>query len=61
MPPAPRDSRDLPERAAAAPGDAAAARRALPLLDLTSLNGDDTEERVARLCGRAAEHRVAAA
>jgi deoxyribose-phosphate aldolase len=61
MPPAPRDSRDLLERAAAAPGDAAAARRALPLLDLTSLNEDDTEERIARLCARAAEHRVAAA
>ena len=60
MPPAPRDSRDLLERAAAAPGDALAARRALPLLDLTSLNDDDTEAGIARLCERAAEHRVAA-
>ena len=30
-----------------------AAARALPLLDLTSLNDDDTEERIAALCARA--------
>jgi deoxyribose-phosphate aldolase len=32
---------------------AAVARRALPLIDLTSLNDDDTSERIAALCGRA--------
>jgi deoxyribose-phosphate aldolase len=32
---------------------ATAARRALPLIDLTSLNDDDTPERIAALCGRA--------
>jgi deoxyribose-phosphate aldolase len=32
---------------------AAVARRALPLIDLTSLNDDDTPERIAALCGRA--------
>ena len=34
---------DLLERAARARGDAAAAARILPLLDLTSLRDDDTE------------------
>lgn len=32
---------------------ATAARRALPLVDLTSLNDDDTEERIAALCAQA--------
>jgi deoxyribose-phosphate aldolase len=32
---------------------ATAARRALPLVDLTSLNEDDTEERIAALCAQA--------
>jgi deoxyribose-phosphate aldolase len=35
---------------------AAAARRALPLVDLTSLNDDDTEERIAALCAQARTH-----
>jgi len=41
---------------------ATAARRALPLVDLTSLNEDDTEERIAALCAQArtAEGPVAA-
>jgi deoxyribose-phosphate aldolase len=32
---------------------ATAARRALPLVDLTSLNDDDTDERIAALCAQA--------
>jgi deoxyribose-phosphate aldolase len=32
---------------------ATAARRSLPLVDLTSLNDDDTEERIAALCAQA--------
>jgi deoxyribose-phosphate aldolase len=35
---------------------ATAARRALPLVDLTSLNDDDTEERIAALCAQARTH-----
>jgi deoxyribose-phosphate aldolase len=35
------------------PDDAAVARRALPLVDLTSLNDDDTEETIAELCRKA--------
>lgn len=56
----PPDPRTLLERAAEAPGDAAAAARALPLLDLTSLNDDDTPERIVGLCERARAHGVAA-
>jgi deoxyribose-phosphate aldolase len=51
---------DLLGQAAAAPGDAAAAARILPLLDLTSLNDDDGETRIERLCARAIETGVAA-
>jgi deoxyribose-phosphate aldolase len=36
-----------------APASAEIAARALPLLDLTSLNDDDTDERIAALCDRA--------
>ncbi|HEX6111582.1 MAG TPA: deoxyribose-phosphate aldolase [Geminicoccaceae bacterium] len=51
---------DLIERAARATGDAAAAARILPLLDLTSLNDDDTEAEVETLCARAIDAGVAA-
>jgi deoxyribose-phosphate aldolase len=51
---------DLLGQAAAAPGDGAAAARILPLLDLTSLNDDDGESRIERLCARAIETGVAA-
>lgn len=51
---------DLIERAAAAPGDAAAAARILPLLDLTSLGDDDTERDIQTLCDRALDAGVAA-
>lgn len=37
----------------AADGNAALARRLIPLLDLTSLNEDDTPEKIAALCKRA--------
>jgi deoxyribose-phosphate aldolase len=51
---------DLIERAARAPGDAAAAARILPLLDLTSLGNDDTEPEIETLCARAIDAGVAA-
>jgi deoxyribose-phosphate aldolase len=56
---------DLDRRIAAASqasGGADAARRALPLLDLTSLNDDDTEATIIALCERAVtrQGRVAA-
>jgi deoxyribose-phosphate aldolase len=51
---------DLLERAARAPGDAAAAARILPLVDLTSLDDDDTEAQVESLCARAIDAGVAA-
>jgi len=41
------------EEARRAPADAAAARRILPLLDLTSLRGDETPEEIAALARRA--------
>ena len=43
----------LVEEARTAPASAEIAARALPLLDLTSLNDDDTDERIAALCDRA--------
>ena len=43
----------LVEEARTAPASAETAARALPLLDLTSLNDDDTDERIAALCDRA--------
>ena len=43
----------LVEEARTAPVSAAIAARALPLLDLTSLNDDDTDERIVALCDRA--------
>lgn len=51
---------DLLKRAAAASGDADVAARALPLLDLTSLNDSDTEADIERLCARAATYGTAA-
>lgn len=51
---------DLLARAAAAPGDATLAARALPLLDLTSLNDTDTEPEIEQLCRRAINYGTAA-
>ena len=51
---------DLIERAARAPGDATAAARILPLVDLTSLGDDETEAQVESLCARALDAGVAA-
>src|SRR5918996_2501004 len=51
---------DLIARAQQAPVDAALAARALPLLDLTSLNEADAEADVERLCSRAATYGTAA-
>jgi deoxyribose-phosphate aldolase len=51
---------DLLERATRAPGDAAAAARILPLVDLTSLGDEDTEAQVDSLCARAIDAGVAA-
>jgi deoxyribose-phosphate aldolase len=56
----PASPRDLIEAAAKAPGDAAAAARILPLLDLTSLGDNDSEAEIERLCDRAIEYGVAA-
>jgi deoxyribose-phosphate aldolase len=51
---------DLIERAARAPGDAVTAARILPLLDVTSLDDDDTEAEIEGLCARAIDAGVAA-
>jgi deoxyribose-phosphate aldolase len=51
---------DLLDRAARAPGDAAAAARILPLLDLTLLGDADSEAQVETLCARAIDAGVAA-
>ena len=51
---------DLLGQASAARGDAAAAARILPLVDLTSLNDADDEAAIARLCDRARSAGVAA-
>ena len=51
---------DLLERATQAPGDAAAAARILPLVDLSSLGDEDPEARVETLCARAIDGGVAA-
>lgn len=51
---------DLLGQASAARGDAAAAARILPLVDLTSLNDGDDEAAIERLCGRARDAGVAA-
>lgn len=54
------DPAGLIARARAAPADADVARRALPLLDLTSLSGRETPDDIERLCRRATVHGVAA-
>ncbi len=41
-------------------GDAVSARRILPLLDLTSLRGDESEAEIRELCARAVDRGVAA-
>jgi deoxyribose-phosphate aldolase len=51
---------DLLERAKRAPADAQLAARALPLLDLTSLNETDSEADIERLCRRAVAYGTAA-
>jgi deoxyribose-phosphate aldolase len=58
MPSADRD--DPVERARQAKGDASAAARAVRLVDLTSLGGDESALEVARLCRRAIAAGVAA-
>jgi deoxyribose-phosphate aldolase len=51
---------NLLERAKSAPADATLAARALPLLDLTSLNDADTEADIEQLCRRAIIYGTAA-
>jgi deoxyribose-phosphate aldolase len=51
---------DLLELAARAPGDAAAAARILPLVDLTCLSDSDTDAGIETLCARAIDAGVAA-
>ena len=51
---------DLLEHATKAPGDAAAAARILPLVDLTSLSDDATEAQIETRCARAIDAGVAA-
>lgn len=51
---------DALERARGARADAAAAQRILPLLDLTSLRGDESAEEIETLCARAVRYRLAA-
>jgi deoxyribose-phosphate aldolase len=51
---------DLLKRAAAAPADATLAARALPLLDLTSLNDGDRDADIEALCRRATDYGTAA-
>jgi deoxyribose-phosphate aldolase len=51
---------DVLERARSAPADARLAARALPLLDLTSLNETDSEADIERLCRRAIAYGTAA-
>jgi deoxyribose-phosphate aldolase len=51
---------DLLGQASAASGDASAAARILPLVDLTALGEDDTEAQIEALCARALEYGVAA-
>jgi deoxyribose-phosphate aldolase len=54
------DPATLLERAAAAPADAALARRAIGLVDLTSLGGDETGAGIEALCRRALAFETAA-
>jgi deoxyribose-phosphate aldolase len=54
------DLRSLVRQAREAPVGAGLAARAVPLIDLTSLKGDETAAEIERLCERAAEHGTAA-
>ncbi len=56
----PRDLASLIDKARAAPADAAVAARALALVDLTSLGGNESEADIAALCRRAVRHGTAA-
>ncbi len=56
----PADPLKILEEVRAVAGDAGTARRLLPLLDLTSLRGDESEEEIRGLCARAVAHGVAA-
>lgn len=56
----PRDLASLLQRARQAPADIEVARRALPLVDLTSLSGTETDIDIERLCRRALEAGTAA-
>lgn len=49
----PADLQGALDACTTAPSDPALARRAIGMLDLTSLNGDDSERSVAALCARA--------
>ena len=51
---------DLLGQASGAPGNAETAARILPLVDLASVEGDDTEARIESLCRRGADAGVAA-
>ncbi len=53
-------SRDMLEAARRIPVEPTAARRILPLLDLTSLRGDESEGEIEALCARAFRYGVAA-
>ncbi len=54
------DFRTLLDQARRAPAQAGLAARAVPLIDLTSLNGDETAGDIGRLCERAMRHGTAA-
>lgn len=56
----PADLSALLDRARTAEADAALAAAAIPLLDLTSLAGDETQADIERLCARAVRHGTAA-
>lgn len=56
----PRDLASLIGKAREAPGDPAAAARAMALVDLTSLAGNETEADIELLCRRAVRHKTAA-
>ncbi len=55
-----KNTQDLLASAAAATASPALARRAIPLVDLTSLSGSETEAEIAALCAKAVRHGVAA-
>ncbi|WP_051328995.1 deoxyribose-phosphate aldolase [Geminicoccus roseus] len=55
-----KNTSDLLAKASLATASPALAKRAIPLVDLTSLSGSETEAEIAALCTRALEHGVAA-